>query len=470
MIPHRSRASLGISIGDRSMRLAEVIRNGGGAPTARIAEFVYPDGLKLEDPQALGQELGRFLKSQGFTARRTLIGIPARWLIFNPYEVPATDESTATRAMWLYATEKTPRALGPMVFDYMGQCNPISKSTMLIVGLQEQWIGRLTTLATAAGLKLASLTPIASALSAVTAEHVSDAIVASFGPEGAELMGRDGPNARWIGQVRMNGSIGPAISQLRRALAGMRLDDDSNSVQWTEQDPRPQRKLVVWNSGSAEPALLDLLRASPNLSMVDASERWLGISGGDGKGLCEIALTQPPSPASERMINFLRPRVAPPMNRRAFVTGNWQPWAAAAALLFALIFADIEHLRGQISSADQKLQDLAPAVSVAGPFVSSMSFAEAFRTGSPHYLACLRDITDAIGPDGQTYLTEFNLVPPMKGDVNGSAANEQAVLNFRDKLNSSGRFTELNCKLDAGRRGAGNEVAFSLTFTYRPVN
>jgi hypothetical protein len=95
-----------------------------------------------------------------------------------------------------------------------------------------------------------------------------------------------------------------------------------------------------------------------------------------------------------------------------------------------------------------------------------MQFVETFESSHPKYLACLRDITNATPPDGQTYLTNFHLQSNMRGDFSGRSSNSQEILNLMDKLNTSKHFLDLKRKLDAGGRTA--DVSFSVTFTYSP--
>src|ERR1700722_13927137 len=74
----RQNKVIGLAIGERSLLAAEL--TAGDKPAARqLAEFVYPDGVSTQNPDALGKALGEFLSANGFTAKTAVVGLPARW-------------------------------------------------------------------------------------------------------------------------------------------------------------------------------------------------------------------------------------------------------------------------------------------------------------------------------------------------------------------------------------------------------
>jgi hypothetical protein len=462
----RGKRSLAISIGERSLRLAEVIWDTEAAPAARMAEFVYPESGTLEEPGQLGGALASFLKEQGFSAHRAIFGVPAKWLIVRPYEMPPTDAHTASSILWLHTTDQIMPALGPMVFDFMGESSPTEPRTLLLVGLQRRWMERLMALAAAARLKVVGITPIGAAVGAATAAHVPNSLIALFGPEGAELIEQEGRHTRSMRPIRSNGSVQPVIAELRRAAAAMSLDVDL--------PPHLRPGLVLWDDKGLEPEFVNALRQATSLPVTEAQRQWVGISESNApdstRGLSAIALTLSQRAEQRPGIDFLNPRLAAPRGAHWHDRAAWLPWAVAAIVFAAVaLFVDISSIQKQISGMDHQLQAMQPALDVATPYVARMQFAESFRAVHPRYLACLGDLTEALPADGQTYLTSLNLRTDMRGDVSGHSTNEQNVLTLRDKLNSIGRFAELMCKLDAMEtRGSGSDVSFSITFIYLP--
>jgi hypothetical protein len=471
---------LSISIGERTLWIAELSQNNGGPPRGRVVEFVYPDACSLEDTTLLGAELATFLATHGFSARRVVFGVPAKWLIVRPYDMPPADEETAANILWLHASERVMPALGPMVFDYLGDSLPNDPTSLLLIGLQQRRMEQIMALARAAKLKPIGITPIGAAVGSAASQHVQNSLIALFGPGGLELIDQDGPQTRSIHFVRANGSAQPVLAELRRRSASFSMDNlPANGT---------PRNLVLWDDTGMAPDYLDALRKGTALPITDASRQWLNVSEAatqtGSKGLSALALGLS-SRATERLnVDFLNPRIAPPEPQRANRV-PWLPWAIAVAALLAIAaIVDLSNIQKQISGYDDRLQSIQPAVDVARPYVASMQFAETFRTAHPRYLSCLADLTQALPPDGKTFLTNFNLHADMTGEISGTSDSEQNVLNFRDKLNSTGRFADLDCKLSAkeahgGQPGNGappggppgggdNSASFSLTFVYTP--
>src|ERR1700722_6406040 len=160
----RARPLLGICIGERALRVAQVTLGGSAGPVARTAEFPYPPGVGLAQPDELGKALAYFLQWHGFTSRRAILGVPAKWLITRSHRMPPADAKTAADVLWLRASEEIPQELGPMVFDFAGEPSVAAPTNLLLAGLQKQRLDRLLIFAAAAELKVMSVTPTAVAL------------------------------------------------------------------------------------------------------------------------------------------------------------------------------------------------------------------------------------------------------------------------------------------------------------------
>jgi len=79
---------LGLAVGERGILACELTRAGAGATATRLAEFEYPAGVSPDDTGQLGKALGEFLRERGFSARRAVVGLPLRWAVVKPKEVP----------------------------------------------------------------------------------------------------------------------------------------------------------------------------------------------------------------------------------------------------------------------------------------------------------------------------------------------------------------------------------------------
>ena len=316
-------------------------------------------------------------------------------------------------------------------------------------------------------------------------------LVLLVSPAGAELTAQNGEASSAIRHLRGPGPDRPFVGELRRAISGMPPVTNAAGVNGTP------RELVLWdaaggsefNSGTLGESLGMPVRSGdlPILG-VDASE---AASNGEGRkfaaavALGLLAVADGPVP-----VDFLHSRLAPP---KPPLVPQWVMISSlsAIALLILIVYAWNVMQKGQAALDAQRAQNtgVVDAVAVARKFVTKVSFAEAWHLGNPRYMACLRDLTNAMPADGQTYalsLIVHEIVPPVDGSVDadtalmqsvavrdlagrleGKTTEQRRVLDLLAKMKSnSSVFTEV--KLEGTNDGGrGREVTFTITFTYK---
>lgn len=459
---------LGISLGEKSLRVAQAMHGADFEQGARIAEFPYPAGVTFEKAAelsgippagaapagapsggfAFGRALAHFLQWHGFTARRAVFGIPAKWLICKPYLMPPADPQTANQIMWLHATEEIPTELGAMAFDVVGNSSRTDSTNLLLIGLQRRRLDLITDLAKGAKLKIAGVMPSGCALAAATAPHLDQSLILSMQLENAELIHRDGARVsliRYIGSAAPGSKGGPngtILAELRRTAAGMNSKNPTKNI----------ASLVLWDDAGLEPPAMEALSEAANMPVVPAKAQWVDVSHPDspeiGKGMCAIALALA-AQTEDSIVDFLHPTLKPPEEKLKRGKIFWLSVAAATAALVGLaMFVDLANLQRQVSAADDRLDLLNPAMETARRFVANTQFAETFQSSTPRAMTCLRDLTVAVEQDGQTYFTSFTLRGDTTGEIAGRSNSERSVLNLIDKLKADGRFSNLNLRMD----------------------
>jgi hypothetical protein len=457
---------LGMAVGERGLLIAEVAcAPAGGARVVRGGEFVYPAGLSLERPEALGAALGAFLKERGFETRRAVVGVPARWLLVKQHSLPPADAEAAAAMLWLRAETESVPELGEMVFDYSGEARAEEATSILLMGLPKRWVDRLAVMAKSAGIQIAAVTPGAVALGAVSAAKMGSPYSLVLGAEAAELCAYEGAQARILRHLGPNGSLASLLGELRRAAVTHALEGVASGGDGIAT-ARTGRQLVVWDSNELDEAGLEAIGETVHLPVTRGEVgRLLGASvEGERAGAVAVALGLSGGRVG---VDFLRPRVVAPRGQGVSRRTAWMSGAAAVVAIVALLaIFDLTRMQRQLGGVDEELQGLEPSLKTAKPFVQNMQFVETFGGNHPKYLACLRDVTLAIPVNPKTYLTNFHLKANMKGEISGRAGNSQDVLNVTDQLNASGHFTDLKRKLEAGAKSG--DVAFTVTFSYAP--
>jgi len=476
----RAKKMLGIAVSERGLLLAEAVISAKGPQVQRTAEFPFPPGITLDLGQALGAALREFLDKNDFTSTRAVIGVPARWLVLRPHSLPPADEATAIAMLLMHAQAKCPPELGEVVFDFAGQCDPGHGNNVLLMGLSRKWIDRLSAMAAGAGLKITAITPCATALGAATAQRLDSPLMMSLRPDGAELIAHEGDQTCYLRHLGSAVSGSPLSIELRRAAATL-----PNGWAAGNGHARPQvgapRTLVLWDDVGMNDQALQSLQSALDMPVTRGDLTLLGSNGaasGSHLRSSAIALTLAPLAGRAQAIDFLRPRLNPPKPRtmpRPIVWGSIA--AGVLVLLVGAALVDLAMLDRQISKVDQDLSQLEPKVAAAKPFVAAMQFAEAFRPAHPDHLACLSDITEALPPDGQTYLTGFHVAPPparggdakMVGDIAGRSDTVDHVVGLAAKLKTIGRFSDIHTQLDSREsRAGGPGVSYTIRFVYLP--
>jgi hypothetical protein len=458
----RDKSLLGISVGERSMRIAEVTFGADFEHRAVATEFPYPPGVSLDQPGPLGEALAALLQSRDMRTRRVIFGVPAKWLITRPYLMPPTDPQTAARALWLHASEEIPAELGPMAFDVAGQSSASKSTHLLLMGLQQNWLDRLTSLADAAKLIIAGVMPTAAAMVAASQRQSATAMTLLLHLDSAELLWTDDGHICSLRHIGSPAAVPALVAELRRATA--------IPEPFAPNHASPQH-LLVWDEIGLEPAAFNALRDAANMPVTKADPSWAGArvvrADQNRAGFCAVSLAL--AARAGAGINFLHPRLQRPREKHPHGRLFWLSAAAAAALLIALaIFADLASLQHRVAAADAEYTQLVPAYAEAKTFVTNAEFAQSFQSRRPVCVACLRDLTLAVAPDDQTFFTSFSLRAELTGEVAGRSTGERNILGLVDRLNASGRFANVSLKVEPHGARESGDVNFSLTFSYVP--
>ena len=88
----RLKKVLGVVLGEKSLLAAEIIAGEQSPQVKRLAEMVYPEGITLSQPAELAKAMAHFLKDNEIGSRVAVIGIPLKWIVVKPKEVPPADD------------------------------------------------------------------------------------------------------------------------------------------------------------------------------------------------------------------------------------------------------------------------------------------------------------------------------------------------------------------------------------------
>ena len=494
---------LGIAVGERSLRLAEV----GPSRTARgrwevrrVAEFVPATGpgaaggggageplpAAAGDAEKSGAEFARFLRDNGFTAPRAVVGVPARWLVAREKELPPSSPEQAADVLRLQAERSFSSELGDLAYDYAGVPDPATATNVLLVAMPRRQLDRVVQLVKAAGRDVAAVVPTTLALAAAPAGEGTDkgggdGLLLSVTADAVELVARAGGVPRLLRHlsvrgpdlVSRNGTRAAAVAalagEIKRALA----------VMPGAKPQGPGRPLHLWDGvGLGEQETTSLgqqlgteIRPHSGLGgmrMAPAGPAPLPAAADTVRFAPAAALALAGTVRQPGLVDFLHPRLAAPVKRRV---GRASVWAAAvgatAVIALLALWLDVRSREAALADLQSRLVAMRPDLESAEAKTERVRTARGwFGEGRTPVLECLREVTLAF-PDGEpVYVTSLTFREDRKGQLVGRAPNQSSVLAVMDGLKTSKKFSgvELVDMRNAG--GGSREVSFSLSFVF----
>ena len=522
-----SSSLIGLAIGDREIACVQIAGRGARRSVARAARFDVPAGMSLDDAQGLGRALRQFLDEHRMTARRAIVGVPARWLIAEPRELPPASREQALASLRLQAERIALGDDSHLVFDVAGSFGNHKPGHALLVALSQDRLQRLKHLCAAADLTPLAVTATGLVVAQSLKETVEQAVIL-FSGEGAELVWRtqEGPRAfRHLSGVRAGASamqtsagIQPLTTELWRTVAmsaGARsrgLDSvgagsnlgsgssvsaggaigDASATEFlgdSQRAPGVQRIILLGDAGVSADQCSDLagrlgraVECMPGLAAlrhlpaaqslngqsdrVAADRIWpaLALAGAAARGLDELP------------VNFLRPKLAPPKPAR--INRTW----SLAVLTAALVVLGIGALWWQAVGAEQeqaqlerRLDEMSQGIKRAEAYVAQISYARGFFETRPPVLDALRDLAGAFGREDRIWTTGFSMRETGRGTLHGRAADQQTVRKLADTLKEHPNFAAVSLSetreaTAAGERSrdARTEIGFVISFVYIP--
>jgi hypothetical protein len=481
--PSRHNKVLGLSLGEKSLMAAEVV-HGTKPQVKHLAEMTYPDGVGLQQPAELGKALNKFLHDKGFSARTAVIGIPVKWLVVRPKEVPTTDAKTTANVLRLQAETEFSSELKDLVYDYAeGQTNGPSKS-VLLMATSRKHLDTVSELCEAAKIKAAAVLPSALALGRTTGAALSgkngssDILVLSVAAGGSEMTAQQGAAPSAIRYLRAPDPREPFVSELRRTVSTLPAGSS-------------KREIFVWDGASLDSQALSQQVGLPvrrgDLSSLGIDTSLSGANGDGRKYAAAVALAMSALTGADTTVDFLHSRLAPPKEQRI------PRWAVLAILVGVALIGLIVTGVQKMQAAEQDVADLqnkvnadAPNALLATKFVTQVSTAQKWHGGKPRYLACLRDLSIAIPDDYVTFITNLTIreatrpggasAAPAKDDSELKLAgtfegktqeNSNSWQNILSNMKNNHAFS--NVKVDTTSTLARERLtAFTIEFEYSP--
>jgi hypothetical protein len=461
---------LGLAVTPGAVLCAQVQRRGGATVVQRLARLPLASNAWESDPEALGRQLGQFLRGHGFSARRAVIGVPARWLVSHQRDLPPADAAKA-RAMLRLAAERLASAeQANLLFDVAGEPGDREASKALLVGMLRARREALGQCAAAAGLQMLAITPTALAMASRCREARGSCVMLT--ERGAEVVCGGPRGALWLAHL----GIAPAPDEGALRLASQEL---RRGVMMMPGDAGAAKLLRIEGAGWSETQAQSLahhaalpLVSAPQLATLPVSTDPAAMNGdGDTSGNSiapAVAVALCGLEARLLPLNLWQPRLAPPPEARV---KRQTVLAAAAAIMLvvglASLYLTVRQREAQVAEAQNKLAELQPQIAAAESSLQRIKLGRGYFQSRPPVLDALRQITLAVPAEDPLWMRSITIRDGMLINLQGTAGNQQVVLGLLDRLRRDGEMADVRLlDLHDEGRGGASQISFSIDVRY----
>lgn len=466
-----TRHLLGLALDDCGVVATELCIRGGRPEIRRTGELSWDREFSSETVVELGHRLRQFLREQGFTAKKAVVGLAAKWILAKEVEAPPATPEVLAGMLSIQAERAFSLNAEELVFDYCGKTSTTQKSQVLLLAARRQIVDQVKELVAAAGIQVQSITVSAFACGSRTSENGSACRYGLYTrPTYCEFWAQTNGSPQFIKHIPLGvngdpcgyaGLLTTAIQ--RQILLSSRQDQAPHHVAAFDACGLPGETLARLNE-----------RLGPNqISVRDGRSGLLaagvripsGVEANQGVVAAAVALT---GVGPERpVVDFLNPRIGEEKkadHKRFFI-------GAAGVLAVCLIglglwLLDWQNDRRDIAAYKQQLADMEKDLAVAKDVVARLTYASSWGATDPRFLCCLREITQAFPEEGVVWATSLALNESGVGSVVGKLTNESSFYEVFDKIDRNPAFT--NTKLihirDVGQNSREKEFAISFTF------
>lgn len=503
----RHNKVLGLALGDRSLLAAEVSGPRGEARVTAAARFDFPQGVGFQQPEVLGAAVQQFLKDNNFTAKSTVIGLPAKWVLSKAKELPPVAPRLVADTLRLQAETDFSPELRDLVYDYASaadeqteestEAKPPADRQALLVATTRRQLDQAEGMAKAAGLKVVAIAPTSMVLAAASGIATGERMTLTMGPAGAEFSAERRGAPSVLRHIGSPASTPLMIAEVRRAATFRSTGGGSteaipaaytngNGANGNGHAADSGIELTVWGTPELDSTARKAVREALGVSVKQGDLASMRVAVG-GHTTSALAATAAPAVAlglaglGERPpVDFLHSRLAAP--KRELVSRPVLLGALAAVVVvgsIAWLWADVKSREAEVASIRNDVAAKTSQLKTSDTEIvklqqdvkrseDRMQFAMEWYRATPRIYACIADLTTLIPRDGKTYITQFIVKADLSCTLGGKSTSPDAVREIKDRMGRP-RFANVNSSFNTrDTQGGGSEVSFTITFTYVP--
>jgi type II secretory pathway component PulL len=458
----KHKSILVLAFNEDSVVAAQASLGRGCYEIKRTATFSMDETTSWDDPAGFGHRLRQFLRKEHLSARATLVGVPARWVVAKSVQIPPTRRENVASLLQIQTEQAFSMSHQDLVFDYSAQISDSLPNQVLLAAMKRSRLDQIKILAKAAGLQLVSVTPSVAAMGAL-----SDGLSRTCGIYAQNE------------HCEMVLSSGGVIHQIKHMSTPLSHKDPQVMAQDIQRllllSGSQIRELVVWSDGSSHPDAMTQLRQILD-SKIDIQEGRdaltrsgrlrVGDTSTEYDGAMSLLLAH--AQAEMPLIDFLNSHLVVKESRQKPRAMLWGAVAAlvAVVLMGGMLFGWYQDAQ-DIKAYQQTLEENARLYEVASAIRLNLSNTSPWYTKRPPFLDGLNELVGAFPEAGDIWVSNLRLTDNGEGVITGEAVDRLAINKVVDRLNQSQHISDASLLQSTGGTSASGDAKYSIRFDFK---
>ncbi len=473
-----TRTILGLAVDEFGVVVAEVGVRSGRPEVRRVGQHLFAEKLGSDNGKALGQTLRQFLRTNHFSLKDAVVGIPTKWVVAREITAPPANADAVAGMLGIQAERTFSLNSGELIFDYCGRTSTSASSKVLLLAARRQMVDQIKELAAAAGLHVQAVTVSALAMGKATS---SDPLKQRYGvytrPSYCELWSQLNGTPRSIKHLAMPSLNGTPDAHTQWLTAAIQQEIMISSA----QDQRPPYEVTIYDGASLGEGTIDRLneQLGSQATVTDGSvalasaglrsaERVEPSSTVAATTVAAAAVAMTAVGTERPCVDFLNPRIG---RQKASPRKRAVTWAVIAGVillgLIGVAIAGWQSKRADIALYTEQLELIADDVSVARELKERLSYASSWTSQDPRFLECLRQLTLAFPESPSVWATSLAIGETSDGSLIGRALDEQSFYEVLNNIKGNAAFSDVKMMYLRDAGGSSREKAFAVTFKFQ---
>jgi hypothetical protein len=471
-----TRHILGLAIDDAGVVATELRIQAGRPEIRRTGEFLWEQELTAENAKSLGQRLHHFLREQGFSAKRAVVGLAAKWVLTKEVEAPPANPEVLAGMLSIQAERAFSLDADELIFDYCGKTSMSEKSQILLLAVRRQMVSQIKEMAQAAGLHVQAITLSSLACSKALAEGGSASWYGLYArPNYCEFWAQQDGSPRFIKHVPIarNGTPGGYAELVSAAVNRLVLLSPLSGR-------TPPYPITTYDASGSSDELVQGLgrRLGPQIAVSDgqAALRTKGLSlpghPSETRAVAAAAVALIAMGPERPPVDFLDPRVGAhkkqAINRRRVLA--WGGGIAAACVLgVAILLILWRTYAGDVAANQAWLKAHDAEIKAAQEFVDRAKYAASWDSQDPRFLGWLKELTQAFPQEPSVWAKTLILSEEGKDSISGWTTNQASLNEVVEKMQKNPVFVDprMMHTRAGGNKDARDVDEFIISFTFR---